>query len=180
MHVDVGDLCDDRLIAERVRNAAAGENRPRAARFGRRTRIPPIGLRRRFDGGNRAGTPESFVVGRARREKFQSEFDRVGLRCRRELVDERLGCKGRLRTVGIAEVARAQRRLPHERQADDLRGGALVRDLVHVRRRARAAAGICWLLDPDVVVRRRAASVAVEYDSAEHEEPDQKADECKD
>ena len=76
---------------------------------------------------------EDVVFG-ARAEHPHAELDRVRFRRGRHLVDERFGGERGLRTVRIAQIARAQRRLPDERQADDVRGDARVGDGVHVRR----------------------------------------------
>ena len=81
-------------------------------RLRRRTRVPAVRLRRRLDHGDRTRPLEPAVVRRAGGEQPQPELDRIRFRRRRQLVDERLGGKRDLRTVGIAQVAGAQRRLP--------------------------------------------------------------------
>ena len=144
VHLDLGNLRDDRLAAEGVGDAAAGEDVAGADALRRRTRVPAVLLRRRLEHGDRARALEAAVVGRAGRQQLQAELDRIGLRRRRQLVDERLGRERHLRAIRVAQVAGAQRRLPHERQADDVRGHAPVGDGVHVatastRRRAPAS-----------------------------------------
>ena len=121
VHLDLGDLGDDRLAAEGVGEPAAGEDVARAARLRRRTRVPAILLHRRLDDGDGTRALEPAVVGRARGEQPHAELHRVDLRGRRQFVDERLGSERHLRTIGIAQVARPQRRLPDQRQADDVR-----------------------------------------------------------
>ena len=114
---------------------------PLPTRLRRRPRIPAVGFRRRLEHRNRARALEAAVVGRAGLEQLQAELQRIGLRRRRRFVDERLGGERRLRAVRIAQVAGAQRRLPDERQADDLARHLAIRNRVHVRRRRRAAGG---------------------------------------
>ena len=46
-------------------------------------------------------------------EHLDAELQRIGLRRCRHFVDERFGGKCRLRTIRIAQVAGAKRRLPH-------------------------------------------------------------------
>ena len=72
--------------------------------------------------------------------QLQSELHRIRLRGRGELVDEALGCERHLRTIGVAQVAGAKRRLERHRQRHHARGLQAVRNRIHVRRQ-RGAAG---------------------------------------
>ncbi len=56
-------------------------------------------------------------------------------------VDERLRGERRLRTIRIAQVAGAQRRLPNGRQADDLARHLAIRNRIHIRRHRGATRG---------------------------------------
>ena len=89
---------------------------------------------------DRARALEAAVVVGAGGQQLQAELDRIGLRRRRQLVDERLGRERDLRAVRIAQVAGAQRRLPDQRQA---------------RRPASPCAGSGWRTCPTASPRCR-------------------------
>ncbi len=92
---------------------------------------------------DRARLNRASSVG-AGREQLHAEFERIGFRRRRQFVDERFGGERRLRTIGIAQVSGAKRRLPNQRQAHHLTGHPAMGDRVHFRRRGRAARGGTW------------------------------------
>ena len=60
--LDLGNLRDDRLATEGVRDSASRQNGPCTARLRRRPRVPAVGIRGRTDGGNRAGAFEATVI----------------------------------------------------------------------------------------------------------------------
>ena len=86
---------------------------PLPSGFGEGRAIPPILFRGGLENRNRPRAPEPAVIVRAGLEHLHAEFQRIGLRRRRRFVDERLGGERRLRTVRIAQIAGAKRRLPH-------------------------------------------------------------------
>ena len=113
---------------------------PAARGAWRRSRLPAELLCRGLETGNGACALEARVVSGAALEQREPERDRIHLRGRGELVDEALGGEGDLRAVGVAQVAHADRRFPHERHRDDAAGHAAVGDGVFVRGVRGAAA----------------------------------------
>ena len=85
IHLDLGDLRDDRLVAERVRDAASGQNVSRCrVGFGEGRGIPAVRLRRRLEHRDGTRALEPAVVGGAGREQLHAELERVGLRRSRQ------------------------------------------------------------------------------------------------
>ena len=136
--LDLGDRGDRRLYAVRVRDAASGEDASGARSTGRGPRVPAIRLGRRLDDGDGARPPEGRVILGRPAQEAEAKLDRVRVRGRGHLIDERLAGEGRLRPVGVAQVPRAERRLEGEREADGPRLVAPVRDVVHLVRAAAA------------------------------------------
>ena len=64
IHFHLGDLRNNGLAAECVRDAAAGQDVSLAERFGRRARIPAVGFCGGFQNGNGPRAPEPAVIGR--------------------------------------------------------------------------------------------------------------------
>ena len=120
-----------RPVSDRARACAVSAT---AARPSRTSRAPRARRRASALSGRRCPrcSPRACRAGTAR--------DRLP-RSRRELVDERLERERHLRTVRVAQVAGAQRRLPDHRQRDDVRRHALIRNAVLDRRRFGAAGG---------------------------------------
>src|SRR5262245_22227099 len=114
IHLDFCDLCDHSLTSECVRYSSTGQNISGSQPFRRRPRVPAVSLGGGLDHGYGPGSQELVVVGLARGEQFEPELDWIRLRCSSHLVDERLCCKGHLRTVRIAKVPSAKRRLPNQ------------------------------------------------------------------
>ena len=168
--LDFDELRDDRLIAVRVGDAAAREHVTIAAlRVRPRARLPAELLGRRLQHRDRTCPLEAVVIVSGRGQHPHAELERVGVRRKRHLVDERFGRERGLRAIRIAQVAGAQRCFPDERQPHDLEQRAPVRDRIHVvrirgapRRRPIAALshqlrdehGVGLVVSEMVVVRR--------------------------
>ncbi len=133
VHFHFRDFRYDGRTAERVRNAASGQDVSisSGARVRRRARIPAIRIRGRFQDCDGTGAPECGIVSGVGSEKLHPEFVRIGFSRRaKQLINRNaiFGSKGRLRAVGIAQISCAQRRLPDERQAHHLSSHAAVGD----------------------------------------------------
>ena len=88
INLDLGDLCDHRLAAEGICDAAPCENIPRAQRFRRGTMVPTVSFHRRLHDSDGTRALERVVISRRGGEEPHPEIDRVGLRCCRQLVDK--------------------------------------------------------------------------------------------
>ena len=70
IHFDLGNLRNDRLATERVRDSTAAENVCSRHRFRRRTSVPTISFRRCLDHGDGARSFEPGVLGGLRAEEL--------------------------------------------------------------------------------------------------------------
>src|SRR5262245_57222211 len=93
VHFDFGNLGSNGLAAEGVGDASPGQDVSLADRLWRRTAVPAISFRGCLEYGNRA---RALRVTRIGPKQLQTEFQRVGLRRCRQLVDERFRCECRL------------------------------------------------------------------------------------
>src|ERR1700687_4175896 len=124
--LDLGDDRDPRAVALRVSNAAAGHFVAGLVAPRRGPRLPGGFLRHRLEDGDVARVLDMA----------QAELYRIEIQRRRHLVDEGFAGEVDLRPDRIAQMRAAQGRGAVEQGRDRLPGGALVGELVSLRRPA--------------------------------------------